>query len=468
MKHVFTDEELEKLSDSVARYVGSFFPRSKWRYLEMAFSTAAKELGYRDMQECAAWFTASTPSKEIIESMACYLTIGETYFFREPRCFEVLERQIIPEIVSKRSGGNQRLRIWSSGCATGEEAYSIAIVLHRMRDLLRDWDVTILATDINPHSLRKAREAVYTDWSFRNPPTNFKKTYFSKTGCGRFELLPNIKEMVTFASCNLAEEWSPPLNTGANTVDVIFCRNVLMYLEPQRAGKIVERFHHCLLEGGWLFVSPCEVSNPFFSRFDSVTFPDAILHRKPSGGGLLKPESSVLFAPFPTGVRGETARRPLPLPIPERHTEMPVHQESLESLCRTYANEGKLTEALAASDQALAADKLCAGLHYLRAVILQEQGLNYEAATALKKALYLEPDMVLAYFTLAALEQRNGKVAESRRHFDTALLLLDRYHQDDEIPESGGILAGRLKEIIRTTNGRSEQELQDARKHVVR
>ena len=456
MKRLFLDEELENLSEYIAQHLGLSFPRSKWRSLEQAFSTAAKDLGYQDAQECAAWFTATMPSQEIIESMACYLTIGETYFFREPRCFDVLERQIIPEIVRTRSENSRTLRIWSTGCATGEEAYSIAIVLHRMREILRGWDVSIVASDINPHALRKAREGIYTNWSFRNPSDNFKDIYFRKTECGQFEVLPHIKKMVTFSRGNLAEEWSAPLFTGANTVDVIFCRNVLMYLNPQLAGKVVERFYGCLQEGGWLFVSPCEVSNPFFSRFASFSFPDAILHRKVCTEKTVTPESQVFYPSIHIADRGAPQNTPLPLPTPERREEPPANQEDLAMLCRTFANEGRLPEALIVSDQALAADKLCAGLHYLRAVILQEQGLSDEATTSLKKALYLEPDMVLAYFTLATLEQRKGKLSESRRHFASALSLLDRYHPDDEIPESDGMLAGRLTEIIRTTKGRSE------------
>ena len=124
---------------------------------------------------------------------------------------------------------------------------------------------------------------------------------------------------------------------------------------------------------------------------------------------------------------------------------------ALALLCRIYANEGKLAEALKASDLALATDKLSSGLHYLRAVILQEQGMYDGAATALKKALYLDQDMVLAHFTLANLEQRQGKVRESQLHFNNALSLLEKYRPDDIIPESDGTFAGRLREIIRAT-----------------
>lgn len=500
MKRPLTDPELEMVSARIAVQMGLHFPPGKWKNLEQSLCTAARELGFADVQECVAQLTSAPPSREFLESMACYLTIGETYFMREKRCFEILEHQIIPELVKKRQGSEARLRIWSAGCATGEEAYSIAILLDRMRPLLRDWDLSILATDINPHSLRKAKEGIYTEWSFRNTPAVFRKNYFHQSAEGRYTLLPRIKEMVTFSAFNLVEDTYPSLVTDTNAMDVIFCRNVLMYFTPAEAAKVVERFHRCLLDDGWLFVSPCEISNSFFADFAPVSFPDATLYQKRSHGGPVKPTcmtaataspparpvpvfsshppEEIPSAPAPPVVIAP----PLP-PLAESSNETAVYQEALTLyaqgaypaaaekvafllarnkddtralalLCRIYANQGRLSEALTLSTQALATDKLSAELHYLHAIILQEQGQDDESAAALKKALYLNQDLVLAHFSLANLEQRKGKIKISRRYYDTASSLLDKYRPDEVIPESDGMLAGRLKEIIRATTAR--------------
>ncbi len=480
MKRLLADAELEKLSSSIALHMGLSFPSTKWKSLEQAFCTAAMVMGFKSQLECVGWFMSAPPSQELFESMACYLTIGETYFLREACSFEALEQQIIPEIIRKRHGKDQCLRIWSSGCATGEEPYSIAIVLYRMRAVLCDWDISILATDINPHALRKATAGIYTHWSFRNTPTGFKENYFTETEAGHFELLPAIKEMVTFSSFNLAEECYP----SPNSIDIIFCRNVLMYFAPQLIKKVVAQYHHCLLDGGWLFVSSCETSSPTFPGFEPINFPDAILYQKVSYRVLAKPKSTRYIQtthsspPPPPPVQAAPA--PSLLWHQSRHAEISDYQKALtlyehgayrdasdmlvvlldldkentEALtlqCRIYANEGRLVEALEMSELALTADKLSSELHYLRAVILLEQGMNDEASAALKKALYLDQDLVMAHFTLANLEQRKGKVKESQRHFNAALSLLGRYRREDVIPESGGIIAGKLTEIIRTT-----------------
>lgn len=462
MKPLLAAAVLERLSADIARHLGLHFPPSHWSTLENGLSTAVAELEFEDIHECVAHFTSAPPTRELIETMAGFLTIGETYFFREARCFEVLEQRIIPDIIRKSHGEKQRLRIWSCGCATGEEPYSIAIVLHTLRDKLHDWDISILATDINPHALRKARAGIYTNWSFRSTPRGYKKNYFREIGDGRFELLPVIREMVSFASLNLAEVCHSSPVTEDDTFDVIFCRNVLMYLTPELATQVVARFHRLLPTGGWLFVSACESSCSLFSGYEPVAFTDAIFYRKSDGGNRAHQETIDVPSPFQGDVTPKAPTCQQAPAIMEQGTyressEMStLPQERHDSgalglLCRAYANEGRLAEALQISDEALAADKLSAGLHYLRAIILQEQGMNDDATVSLKKALYLDQDLVLAHFTLATLEQRKGKIKESRRYFHNALSLLESYKLDDIIPESEGMSAVRLRDIIMAT-----------------
>jgi chemotaxis protein methyltransferase CheR len=199
MKPPLDNTMLDDVSRCIAEQMGLYFPPSKWRSLEQALGTAAGELGLKDAKECVEWFVSSTPSKERIEALSSYLTIGETYFFRENRSFEILEQKIIPALLRSKVGHERRLRIWSAGCSTGEEPYTIAIMLHRMRDLLKGYDLSILATDINPHALRKAREGIYSEWSFRTTPSWFKERFFRPAGDKRYELLPRIRKMVTFS-----------------------------------------------------------------------------------------------------------------------------------------------------------------------------------------------------------------------------------------------------------------------------
>jgi len=489
MKAPLGDALLADLSQLVALRMGLHFPRSRWGDLERAFCRAATDLGFQNQQQCAQWFLSTPASRELVESLSVYLTTGETYFLREGRSFEILEQDIIPEIIHSRIGGEKRLRLWSAGCATGEEPYTLAIMLHRMGFALRGWNISILATDINPQALRKATEGVYTEWSFRDTPAWFRETYFTKSGDGRFELIPAIKKMVRFSYLNLVEDPCPSLFTDTNAMDVIFCRNVLMYFPPERAGRVVERFRRCLVADGWLVAGACEASNLLFSGFKVVNFANMTLYRNQAGLADKVPEKGDVWETKPKGQAFPSppclpsSAPPLPAaklpePSPPQEPSPSLYEEALALyqkgacreaaervtallslhrnhtgaialLCRIRANQGRLEEALQWAEQALRADKLNPGFHYLRAIILQEQGDSDEAAASLKRALYLDQDLVLAHFTLGNIALRQGKGRASRRHFTHALAILARYQPDDLLPESEGMPAGRLSEIIK-------------------
>jgi chemotaxis protein methyltransferase CheR len=268
-------------------------------------------------------------------------------------------------------------------------------------------------------------------------------------------------------------------------MDVIFCRNVLMYFAPECANQVVERLYRALVDGGWLIVSPCEASHLRFTQFRAVTFPDAVLYRKQGTGGMdqetVKPRQTISI-PLGADIQPPAHAHQFPLPCPRPPSPAPpspyeeavaLYEQGLYTeaedrlaalpasnpedikatvlLCRILANQGKLAGARKLVEQAISADKLKAELHFLRAMILEEEGILEEATLSLKRALYLDQNMALAHFSLANLAQRQGKRNEARRHFGNTLALLGRYRPDEILPESDGISAGRLTEIIRST-----------------
>ena len=164
--------------------------------------------------------------------------------------------------------------------STGEEAYSLAILVRQLLPDWQDWNVTILATDINERFLQRAAAGIYGEWSFRESAAGFKERYFTPTSNGRFAIAPEIRNCVRFAHLNLAEDGLLSLTSDAHGMDIIFCRNVLIYFTAPHARKLAENLHHSLAEGGWLAVSPSECSQTLFSRFAAVNFPGSILYRK--------------------------------------------------------------------------------------------------------------------------------------------------------------------------------------------
>lgn len=500
MGHVLPDPLLSEFSEFLAARIGLHFPRERWHDLERAIESAAGEFHFGDARSCVQWLLASPLSRPQTEILASHLTVGETYFLREKRSFECLEEHILPELIHRRRETGRHLRIWSAGCCTGEEPYSIAILLRKVMPDLKDWNITILATDINPRFLRKASQGVYKEWSFRDTPPGFKDRYFSRTKEGQFEVPAAIREMVTFSYLNLADDAYPSLENNTNAMDIIFCRNVLMYFQPERAKRVAQNLYRALMEGGWLVVSPTETSHVLFSQFVTVNFSGATLYKKDSnqaGAGQMAEMPSIRpveepeawLQPIPNLVpepeiafqkkgseflqsesKEESIAAPRQTPYEEaaalyeqgRYSDAAGKITGLLSqgqsdpkamalLARTYANQGGLTDALEWCQKAVAADRLNPGWCYLLSTILQEQGEVEVAVTALKRALYLDPRFALAHFALGNLTRRQGKLKESRRHFHNALSILGGYRQEQLLPESEGITAGRLIEIIRST-----------------
>ncbi len=450
---------LGEVSGLIAERMGLHFPEERWLHLARGLETAAQELGFEYPDACVSWLQTRELTARQIETLASHLTVGEMYFFRDPASFEALEREILPPLVARRSEAGRTLRLWSAGCCTGEEAYSLAITCARALPDLRTWNVSILATDINPKFLAKAEAGVYSDWSFRDPPGWLRERFFSPAPDKKLAIDPTVKKLVHFGYLNLAEDAYPSLHNHTNAMDVIFCRNVLMYFTPDHQRRVVAALHRCLVDGGSLLVSPAECSTSLFPMFAVENIGGVMLYRKTSQPtrvqswpGLVSPvpapavpvpEPAFIVAPAPPVPAAPAAPAPPITPPAASPREDPLVR------ARTYANQGRLEEALTSCQDAIAAERTNAAAHFLYAAICHELGRLEEAIAALGKVLYLDQDFILAHHALGGLYQRLGKQKESGRHLAVALELLSARSRDEIVPESDGMTCGRLVESVR-------------------
>ncbi len=262
--------------DMLLNRAGLHYPERKRDDLAYGLSHAAQAAGLPDLQALYTDIINGGPSWDTVLE---HLTVGETYFFRNVPQFEALRRQVLPELI-QRQAKLRSLRLWSAGCATGEEPYSLAMTINDMLPDEATWQVTILATDLNAGFLTRAREALYSNWSFRETPEEMRDHYFTQEE-NRWRLRAEIRRRVIFARLNLVEDMFPSVISGTCALDLIFCRNVMIYFDETTIRRVVDRLYRALSPGGWLFVGHAEPQASVYHQFEVHNFPNTVVYRKP-------------------------------------------------------------------------------------------------------------------------------------------------------------------------------------------
>lgn len=433
----------------IAGRLGLDFPEGRQADLERRFIHALRTTSVGSPENYLTMLANLPEGSPELMRLAAYLTVGETYFFRDRVLFDALEQYVLPALIeARRAEQTLRLRLWSAGCATGEEPYSIAILLDRVLPDRSDWALTILATDINPDALEAARRGCYREWSFRDTPKWIRDRYFHRRSAETMELDSRIRRMVTVAPLNLVEESYPAMVTNTSAMDLILCRNVLMYFTREAQRASVLRLQRALVADGWLVVSPAEASAELLDPLVAVDYGGAILYRKGPA-----PVAPVLPGWIPETILPEPDT-PVPFvePSVDRVTAMaPIASPAPSDLqgARVLADQGRLEEARELCEAALAKDRLDHEAHLLLAAIAQERGDIAAALDALRRALYLAPDFAPAHFLLGSLQLRQRQRKQGRRSMETVVSLLSAVPQDEPVAGGGGLTAGRLLETAR-------------------
>lgn len=449
-----SNEILQMVSDEVRLKFGLNFPENRFKDLIRCLVNAGNLKGI-DLKSYLKLFLSKLLSVEDWLELGSCLTIGETYFFRDKNLFDVLRNNVIPNIIHSKMR-EKKITIWSAGCSTGEEAYSIAIMLKELVADSNQWNINIIATDINLKSLRKAEEATYGEWSFRDTDTIFKKRYFDMVGAGKYKLKGEIKQMVTFSYLNLVDETYSVDNKVIRDVDIIFCRNVLMYLSVEEVKKIISRYYKTLNHTGKLIVAPSESLFLYGTAFKSININGTFLYGKeeekrqdisPRYGtnhNIIKKteiKETIIEARYSRNIVNETVHK-----TNEENSYSNI-EINYEELCLRKADEGNLEEALEICKKAINENKVNPKYYYLLANIEQELGNVSNAIDALKKAIYLNSNFVMAYFDLGNLFLKLGRNREALKNFQNVNMLLDEFTEEQSIP-SADVTAGMLKHFV--------------------
>jgi chemotaxis protein methyltransferase CheR len=468
---------VERFRGIVASRLGLNFDDSKLAFLADVLNRRRDTIG----QSSAAYLgrlESPSQSREELRALAAELTVNETYFFRNPDQFRAMMHNVLPSRMAARAG-LRHIRVLSAGCASGEEAYSISIIL-RENILDPSWTISIRAVDISPAMLAKAKRARYSAWALRETQPQIQRRWFSRDGA-EFVLDRAIREAVVFEESNLVED-DPDL-WKAQSYDVVFCRNVIMYLTPETARAVVGRIARSLVPGGYLFLGHAETLRGLSQDFHLEHTHDTFYYRNKDAAELVQrqPEYSraltagagleILPALVEDGATWVDAIRRAAERIQTLSDNSQVHHsgkskaspvqvashraqlldllgqerfddalafaqtlppestadpDSLLLRAALLTHAGQLQGAETACNELLCIDEMSAGAHYLLALCMEGRGDGAAAAEHDRVAAYLDPAFAMPRLHLGLLARRAGDRASARIEFGRAVTLLQR------------------------------------------
>jgi chemotaxis protein methyltransferase CheR len=206
------------------------------------------------------------------------LTNNESYFYRDRGQLALLEEQVLPELI-ERNRAHRTLRVWSAGCSTGEEAYSLAMIIDQILPLREGWDIYILGTDLSETALEKARRGVYGAWSFRTIDSDTQRRYFKQQG-NSFEFDAKLRRTVTFRTGNLLQDPFPSRASGICDMDLILCRNVFIYFKRDAIARVLGKFTETLRDGGFLMTGHAELHDVPLTGLRTLSYPQTVIYQR--------------------------------------------------------------------------------------------------------------------------------------------------------------------------------------------
>ncbi len=488
---------LQTISDTGLKLIQEIISRRSGLHLEgkrggglmeaviLAFSTSSC---HTIDEYCNLLSAPSYQSRIELEKLLSLLTIKETYFFRDMHQFDVLRNFILPEIIRKHQDSDKRIRIWSAGCATGEEAYSIGIILFELIGAIDSWDISVLATDIDNDALTKAKKGEYNKWSFRGVRDEIIERYFTRDN-DVYKIDERFKRLITFSTLNLKEDKYPSILNSTDNLDLIICRNVTIYFDKETTKEVTGRFYNCLNEGGYLIVGHSEHSSEYYKKFFVKVFPHTIVYQRLETSQLhpkkmVMPYKEIQFrgaVPQPTPLE-RAALKITTAPSNIRQTEgseetnifqeavllfkenkydaaaerfaevlelNPKNARACVMLAHVSANKGDMDSAIRWCEEAIKIDNLSLEAYYLLSLIWEEKGDEDKAVSLLKKAVYINAHFALGYFHLGRIYKQQNKDANAKKCFENVREILIK-EPDKKLTE--GISDAEMRELMDVIN----------------
>jgi chemotaxis protein methyltransferase CheR len=460
--------EFERVRGLLGTSAGLVF--DECRRDSLAYSLGER-MSARGIASVSDYLALVTARGDELQALLNEVTIQETHFFRNPPQFRALRTHVLPQLIRRAAANGKRLRIWSAGCSTGEEPYSIAMLVRELLPVLDGWDVRIVATDVSTRALAAAAEARYGRRALVAAPPEDVERWFVREG-ESYVVRPEVRSLVEFRHHNLVTEPVP----FAEPIDLLLCRNVTIYFSRDTTRRLMTSFHEALGDGGYLFLGHSETLWQVNDRFRLVTLGDAFVYRRdvPADEGVAErravlPDRRTGDDGLPPGGDRRVARsdrrgvrtrdaltrsRALPFPRSPRPVPEPVAPvgDPVDEV-RAVLRAGRYEDAAALAAAVSVAEPLRADAHYLHGLALANLGRDADALVELRKAVYVDPLAGFAHFLLGGVLARLGDGAGSARSYLAAAESLGRSSDDHVAAELGGRSVGELVDLCRRLAG---------------
>jgi chemotaxis protein methyltransferase CheR len=420
---------LSTLRNLVEAESGVVLNDAKLPHLAAVVRGRMENLGIDGGEEYLAYVSEREGSAAERRELAEALLVGETRFFRTPTVFRAFEESVLPGLTGR---DGRTLPIWCAGCATGEEAYSVAIAAMegaRGRDAA---PVSVRATDLHRGFLEVARKGTYPEQSLRDLPVRIRERYFEPLGDGRYRVAEEVRRLVDFGEMNLIDLLSGPLPPARYAA--IFCRNVMIYFRPETTRRLVVRFHESLFDGGVLFLGHSETLWGISEAFLLEQREEVFFYRKPSAAS--GPPRAAAPCPSARGAPGRSDDRAGPTSAPPAGDS----SQALELIhaAERSADEERFEEAVAMCRQAAAIDPGCPEAEYLIAFLLRGRKRYAEALYHAECALERDPLFVFADVEAAECLSAMGRAGEASLRWKGILRAIEGMVHLPRLPVGAG------------------------------
>lgn len=467
-----TPEEFARFRDYIHQHSGIYLEEQKADSLRISLITRATRFSVASLNQ---YYEMLIGNDDEFKELMNLVTINETSFFRFPQQFEAMRKYVIPEIIEGKLPTNRQFRVWSAGCSTGEEPYTIAMTLLDSGLEGLGYNLEVMGTDVSTNALMKAKNGVYPARGLHSVPNSVTSRFFEPTPHGH-RVTDRVRKLVTFQYHNLIKEPYPLALMG--NWDIIFCRNVTIYFRLESTRRVVENFYESLNPGGYLFIGHSETLTSITDKFEPVEVGGVFLYRKTKArtGIGFTPTARPKPAERPSTVRlaeesrarraSEPPRRRLferaaPAPVPadadapaagtasvpqlleaaRLASEQGRNDAVLEAIAEVrrldpdnaeayllsayvHADQGEMDEAFEECHKALSIDPLLAAARYVLGIIHLGRGEQMAALSEFKRTIYIDPGFALAHLNLANLYRAQGAIGDACREYDNTLRTL--------------------------------------------